>query len=322
MITVKEFDLGQEDLIANVHNIAFRKWRHEFGPELGDEFGYKPLSPSEILEWTEKSKAHLLVAEINGKIVGYAHLRLKETKGHNTTIFEGEIVPTGPSMGQSRLAVLPEYRRMGVATTLVKQAEGLFKGMDADFFVAYALSSNVPSSQLFGKLEFKHEPLYWYKPYSTLVPLYADGVYAELDLNNPIKKPKLNPYISVREASIGDLEALVRIWRRPWNIVPAERVKDWLREMEILLVAEYKGEVVGAMGCYSNGELSIAGVVPEYRRRGIGSSLLYHLLIRMKKAYTKAVAYTGLPFSDALKLYWRFGFTEKDRKIHFFRAFS
>ena len=321
MIAVREFNLGEEDVVASIHNIAFRKWRKEFGYELADEFGYGSVNSNEILKWTSEAKAHLLIAERDGKIVGYAHIRLKETKGQSIVILEGEIVPMGPSMGQSRLAVLPKYRRTGVATALVKQAEGLFKAMDADFFVAYALSSNEPSCQLFKKLEFQRDPLYWYKPYSTLVPLYADGVYTELDLNKPLNRPKLNPHVSVREASIDDLEVLVKIWRRSFGVLRAGRAIDWLREMEVLLIAEHKGEAVGAMGCYSSGELSIPGVLPEYRRRGVGSTLFYHLLVRMKRTHTKAVAYTGLPFTDALRMYWRFGFNEKNRKIHFFKRF-
>ena len=316
MITVREFDTGDENLVSQIHNVAFQEWRNKFG----HEYGYGPIYHHDVLEWARKLNSHLLVAEHNGEITGYVHLGLKETEGQDIRISEGEIVPTGPSMGQSRLAVLPEYRRMGVATALVERGEELFRSINTDFVVAYACSSNIPGCLLFRKLGFRSEPQYWHEPFSTVVPLYADGVYAELDLDKPIMKPKPNPHISVRDASMEDIEELDRIFGLPWRIIPATRAKEWLTEMEIALVAERKDEIVGAMGCYSNGGLSIPGVVPEHRNKGIGSTLLYHLLIRMKKTHAKAVAYTGLPFSYALKMHWRFGFTEKDRKIHFFKV--
>jgi len=61
---------------------------------------------------------------------------------------------------------------------------------------------------------------------------------------------------------------------------------------------------------FSNtGVLGIPGVLPEHRKKGIGTTLFFHLLERMQlKGHSKAAADTGIMLQDTTKMYHCLGF--------------
>ena len=59
---------------------------------------------------------------------------------------------------------------------------------------------------------------------------------------------------------------------------------------------------------YRNHGLDLPGVIPKYRKKGIGYTLFFHLLKSMqRKGYPKAIADTGINRKDATRMYNRFG---------------
>ncbi|MHA1408280.1 MAG: GNAT family N-acetyltransferase [Candidatus Heimdallarchaeaceae archaeon] len=90
-----------------------------------------------------------------------------------------------------------------------------------------------------------------------------------------------------------------------------EQIKKWFKAgwAAKTLVAEYRGKVVGCMEYTALGVIGIPGILPEYQKQGIGSTLFYQLLQNMKKeGYKKAVADTGyVPYTEgAIRMYKRF----------------
>ncbi|MHA2231198.1 MAG: GNAT family N-acetyltransferase [Candidatus Hodarchaeales archaeon] len=58
----------------------------------------------------------------------------------------------------NRLAVLPEYRRQGIATRLLKKAEEFFLSAGIEIFTTLIESDNVTSTQFFEKAGYKMLP--------------------------------------------------------------------------------------------------------------------------------------------------------------------
>ena len=79
---------------------------------------------------------------------------------------------------------------------------------------------------------------------------------------------------------------------------------------ETILIAEYRGEVVGVMDFNKNSNrIGIPGILPRYRKKGIGYTIFYNLLENMREmGLSKAIADTGIILSDAIKMYNQFNF--------------
>ncbi|MBA7513724.1 hypothetical protein ES705_05742 [subsurface metagenome] len=99
-----------------------------------------------------------------------------------------------------------------------------------------------------------------------------------------------------------------------WGSNPTmEQIIGWYKEGrgEITLVAEFEGKVVGCMEYTSVGAIGIPGVLPQYRKKGIGSTLFYNLLKSMKEnGLPKALADSGYvsELRKAIRMYKRFNF--------------
>lgn len=79
-------------------------------------YDYPPEQTKEKIKALSTNQHHLiLVAELRGRIAGYIHLN-----DYDTLYF-------GPMKNVLCLAVLPEYRRQGIAGALLKKAESLSK---------------------------------------------------------------------------------------------------------------------------------------------------------------------------------------------------
>lgn len=63
----------------------------------------------------------------------------------------------------NRLAVLPEYRRRGVALRLVRAAERALRGRGMEIFAALIEEDNVASQTLFRKLGYDPQSILYYR---------------------------------------------------------------------------------------------------------------------------------------------------------------
>lgn len=146
-----------------------------------------------------------------------------------------------------------------------------------------------------------------------------DSVLARINLKQPFPIISLNPKVKVRSFTEHDLPAIKEISINAkhivWDKYPSidKFIEWWYLEGrgEVTLLAEFEGKVVGFMEYTSAGAIGIAGVLPQYRRKGIGSTLFYHLLESMKeRGLSKGLADSGyVPWTeDARKMYTRFNF--------------
>lgn len=248
--------------------------------------------------------------------MGYIHCSQWVEKMDNEIV--GLYFPeTVEERGQSKIAVVPSFRKKGIAKVLVEHAIEYYKKVGAEIAIALAYNDNTLASQFLIKLGFKHERYHYYDKYSKTEPFEMDAVLATFDLTQTLPNITLNPEVNVRTIAEKDLPAIKDFFKdRPQygvNLSNIERVLNWYKEGwgEVTLVAEFRGKVVGLMEYNSVGVVGIPGVLPEYRRKGIGSTLFYHLLKSMKeKGLSKALADSGYVSwtENARKMYKRFNF--------------
>ncbi len=317
-VNVRSFVDGDERDVAFVHNAAFREWVES----LGGEYDYHYVTSEEVSAWIKGSYASqecLWIAEMNDRAVGYAHCCLNEVHARRD-FKELLFVPTSREMGQSRIAVIPQCRRQGIATALVQKCLEHFESMGANLTVAITYSDNKVANKLLHGLGFVHHELFYYQPYSDENLWRHDTIYAELDLSQPVKPPqRLNQNVIVRKAKEEDAKPIASIFRKsaPWTPFGPDASTDQILQHylksespDIILVAEYEEEIVGVMDFNSNNNrLGIPGVLPEYRKKGIGYTLFYYLLERMREeGLSKAIADTGFILSNAIRMYNQFNF--------------
>ncbi|UCG36076.1 MAG: GNAT family N-acetyltransferase [Candidatus Bathyarchaeota archaeon] len=315
-VIVRSVVSGDEDDVASIHNVAFGEWVET----LGDEYDYQYISPRDVAAWIKERRDRqecLWIAETNDTAVGYVHCSLNDIHSKKN-LKELVLVPTSWDMGQSKIAVIPRYRRQAIASALVWKCVKHFKRAGANLALAVAYNDNKAASKLLQGLGFVHHERFYHRPYSDKRPWRHDTVYAELNLSQPVTSPqRLNLHVTVRCAREEDAKRVAEIFRKsaPWtpfgpNVSTDQILQHYLKgkSHETILVAEYKGEIAGVMDFNSkNSRLGILGVAPEYRKKGIGYTLFYHLLEHMRrKGLPKAIADTGIVLSDAIRMYKRF----------------
>ena len=316
-IKVNSFNFGQEELVCQIHNIAFNDWIER----LGSLYAYHKIEPKEVFMWSQEPSKSIWLAYVNGDPAGYVCCQLNQQQGNNTIknlLYE----ETKESLGQSKIAVLPKYRRRGVAKALLILTMEHYKSLDAETAMVISYSDNIAASALMSSLGFEHRDFYYYTPYSDEEPYIQDAVLAELDLSRPLKPVRLNPDVMIRRLQEEDLAAMRKIFSecRPdvFGSAPsAQQVYEWYTGQwaEISLIAEYNKEVVGCMEFTASGVIGIPGVLPSYQNQGIGSTLFYSLLKTMQDmGKAKALADTGIIMQDAIKMYERFGFNTSRRQ--------
>lgn len=301
-----------EDLCV-VHNSVFKSYIKEFGLL----YGYKLLTPSDIYHWIKNLESKIWITYVDNKPVGYIHCSL-EVKKKDNKITVLHFVATVEGRSQSKIAVIPSFRKKGVAKALVRHAIEYYKKFGAEIAIAEAYNDNILASQFFKKLGFKHNKYQYFDKYSKTEPAEVDSVLATFDLTQSLPIITLNQEVNVRVISKDDLPAIGDIFgkARPdmWGSNPTmKQIKGWYKEGwgEVTLVAEFEGEVVGCMEYNSTGAIGIPGVLPQYRRKGIGSTLFYHLLKTMKeRGLLKALSDSGyMPERrEAIRMYKRFNF--------------
>jgi|APLak6261678124_1056121.scaffolds.fasta_scaffold03865_3 ribosomal protein S18 acetylase RimI-like enzyme len=105
------------------------------------------------------------------------------------------------------------------------------------------------------------------------------------------------------------------------DLILARYVEGWGRIGDIGVIAEYENKQVGAAWCRlfpkeapgwgwideKTPEISVA-VLPEFRQKGIGTSVLRHLL-EITDENNKMISLAVRSTNPALRLYLRFGFS-------------
>lgn len=296
-IEIRLFRSGEEELVVRIRNSGFGEWIET----LGSEYGERYLTPQDVSSWIKKGftpKSTLWIAELDGVPVGYARCGRKG----NHILYLPADWGYGDT-GQSEITVMPEYRRRGVEKVLIQRTLEYFRSQGADAASVRVYSDNEAASAVLNSLGFVR---------------YETDIYAELDLRKPLRHVVLNQKVKVRQVGEENVDALYEIFTKsPVDYGPISRpwIISWLKkpfrsiDCDTALVAEYEGRIVGLMAFLVNHTLDIPGVLPEYRRRGIGSTLFYHLLRRMQeKGYPKAIVGTSLRHEAAIRMYQRFGF--------------
>jgi ribosomal protein S18 acetylase RimI-like enzyme len=313
-IQVMPFEQGMEDEVVAIHNQAFEEWRR-----LGRAYQYHQVTSQDIADWLKEDD--LWVAYVESEPAGYVLCGVEGEKGRTT--FDYFLYRnTHKDMGQAKIAVVLCYRRKGVATALLNTTLHYFSEQGLEIAVAFTYSDNHAATGLLSKLGFIHKDKYYLNRFSSEHPFVFDSVYAELDLTRSLVEIPLNSAVIARSPCESDLEVMIRVFGEcsPWVYGPypdPRKVLAWLRKPwgEVTLVAEFNGKPVGAMEFSKQGLLGIPGVLPEYRPIGVGTTLFYRLLEKMKnQGYRKAVIDTGVTQREPIRMYERFGFDTSRRQ--------
>ena len=309
-ISIISYEDDKAEDVCVVHNLAFKSYIEDFGML----YGYRKLNPNDIQNWVKEQESNIWLAYVNNEPVGYVHCSIevyKKSKEFMTFYF----VETMEGRGQSKIAVIPSFRKKGIASALVKHAIEYYKKISAEIAVVFIYNNNDLAPHLLAELGFKHKRFHYYEKYSKTEPIEVDNLIATFDLQQSLPKITLNPEVKIRILSKDDLPVIkeIRATARPGDKTTIEQIREWYKEGwgEVTLVAEYEGNVVGCMEFNSVGVINILGVLPQYRSEGIGTTLFYHLLKTMKeRGLSKAVADSMyLPWTEhARKMYKRFNF--------------
>lgn len=308
-IEISEYSDGQEEIIVQIHNQAFQPWIEN----LGSLYSYRYIESNDVKEWYNEKNSKILIAYFNGEPVAYIHFKIEIITGLSN-FTQMVVIETEESLGQSKLAVLPRFQNKNIGTELVNFATNYFPDIDTILILAY--NDNEAMNRIMEKLDFEHKKLLFYKKYSDKKPYANDSVLATIDLREDLPNIKLNSEVTVRSIETKDYQKMREIYgsTRPdvFGENPTiENIYEWIESGwgEMTLIAEIKDEVVGCMEFSKEGVIGIPGVLPEYQKKGIGSTLFYHLLKTMKDlGYSKALADTGYQLEEAIKMYKRFNF--------------
>ncbi len=311
-IKIKQAEKGQESIICELHNNSFSYWIEN----LGILYGYKYLENKDVENWLLNERSFVLTAYDNEQPVGYVHCQIEDIVGDKKTIRNLVFCETKESLGQSKIGVLLKNRRKKVAQKLIEKALEKSKQFKADTALFLAYNQNLPVRGLLSNLGFNHKQMYYFDPFSKVKPYVQDSVLAEFDLSQELLNIKLNQDVVIRKICLEDLSSMQRIFgeSRPdvFGSNPTHtQVREWYQSAwgEVILIAEIEEKVVGCMEFTSLGVIGIPGVLHEYRKQGIGSTLFYHLLLKMKNSgKEKALADTGFELRDAIDLYKKFNF--------------
>ena len=311
-IKIKQIEKGQESIVCEIHNNSFSYWIEN----LGILYGYKYLENKDVENWLLNERSFVLIAYDNEEPVGYVHYQIEDIVGDKKTVRNLVFCETKESLGQSKIGVLSANRRKKIASKLVQKALEESKHFESYTALFLAYNQNLPVAGLLTNLGFSHKKLYYFESFSKVKPYVQDAVLAEFDLSQELPNIKLNQDVVIRKISIEDLSSLQGIFgeSRPdvFGSNPTyDQVREWYQSAwgEVTLIAEFKEQVVGCMEFTSLGVIGIPGVLLEYRKQGIGSTLFYHILLEMKNSgKEKALADTGYILQDAINLYKKFNF--------------
>ena len=257
-------------------------WLHIMNESLKACPSYEPRALDDFLAWKKSrhfDEKGLFFAQFGERLVGTIAARPLKYPGQK----KGRI---------TNLAVLPSHRRKGVGSTLLKAGLNYLKGIGME--EAEAWSWNSPAFLDFYEKhgfqpERKHLAICW-------------------DLTKPLLKLTVNKEVEVKKASLADIELLGELgsraylpywdwWYEEQGLTDAEkagaywrgRVKNEIESGYAYFIAYTDEKPVG----FSAAQIDRKGVkigtlwagvavLPEYRRKRIGSRLLREALTFLK----------------------------------------
>ncbi len=302
---------GEESDIARLYNLGFSRLIEELDPV----YGWKQVQTDDVMHWSSGGKSQVWVAGFDDSIVGYAQTTHVTESGLN----EVEVQWISPCVkwdfSQGNLVVHPDHRGRGVATSILTAVIEDSRAKGYDLLHALTFSDNVEGEGLLRKLGFQRHDVLVYPRFSTTQPIGNSSIYVSRDLTKPLPSVSVPEDMEIRAARPSDAEDVSKIhranvwwnresWSEEWNL---KYVRGEMGHR--VLVAEADGRVIGAMDYFDRGTIGIAGVLPEFRRRGIGSALFLRLLEVMRdKGISRAFADSGLTQREAISMYHRFEF--------------
>ena len=307
---IRPYRKGDESEVAVVYNSAFRE-AIESLPEI---YQCKEVTAEDVLTWTNED-TEIWTAELDDRIVGFAQVRLEMEHGKREIPVLQIISPRMWTLEQSNIAVHLDYQRKGVGTTLIQEIIEEYKDT-AEFVIVLTFSDNLAAERFFEKNGFAKHDVYYFRDFSEEKPFMNSSFYETLDLNDLKAPANLNPNIIFRRATLDDVEVVTEIHRQNvWWSEYSNSIK-WNKEFiegkfgHTVFVAELENEVVGSIDYCKDERVGIAGVLPHLTGKGIGSTMFYEILLKMKEAgYKFAFMDSGMTQVDAIKMYERFGFT-------------
>ncbi len=109
-ILIITYEEDKTEDVCFIHNSAFMSYIEEFGIL----YGYRNLSPNEIGSWIKDPQSKIWLAYVDNEPVGYVHCSQRTEKKDNE-ILTMWFVETFEELGQSKLAVIPSFRKKGIA---------------------------------------------------------------------------------------------------------------------------------------------------------------------------------------------------------------
>ena len=136
----------EEDLSRIVELISrLKRLNNEFDPLLKPIDNLEEEVEEYVRELLSDSRSLVLVVDVGGKVEGVLTSRIIDRRFYEPRLV-GQI---------SDIYVMPEYRRLGVGSTLISHAERELKSMGAEIIVAEFPVKNVIAEGFYKKLGFR-----------------------------------------------------------------------------------------------------------------------------------------------------------------------
>ncbi|MFL6075040.1 MAG: mycothiol synthase [Mycobacteriales bacterium] len=272
-----------------------------------DADGVSPLSEHVLLHLRHGGdvEARHLLARVDGRLVGYAHLDV-------TDLVEGS---------SAEMAVHPGYRRHGLGRALL---ENLLADTPDGRLRLWAHGEHPGAVALAAAYGFRRSRVLWQMRRS----LYA-----------PVPRSEYPPDVTVRPFRVGtDEERWLAVNNRAfarhpdqgrWTVadVRAREAEPWFDPAGFFL-AEREGELVGfhwtkvhGAGDHEHepiGEVYVVGVDPSAQGTGLGTALVLTGLLHLRAAgLAEVMLYVDESNRGAVRVYEKLGFTHWDTDVTF-----
>lgn len=309
--------------LVEVHNLGFADHVYRYGRFSG----MRRLSIGDIEDWRRDplfDPRGLLKAQVKGAIVGYCYAKVREEANENGEFYTaGHLEKMGDSC--SLLCVAPSWRKKGIGSLLLADAEEFLRSEGMRFIVAWVYKSDRSARRFLGRVGYKHQRRFFVEDFSKVLPLNADVEFWRKDLTKELLPTgmKLSAEYSVRPCRSGDEVHFADIYNHVWGpygrrVMSADRAKAMIRNQRVeqVFFAELDGKPVGCSEVDKDGRVNLVGVIPKYQRRGIGTVLLSKTLEYPKrKGHKASYMGTGVPLRGALALYRKLGY-EKVEELY------
>ena len=320
-ISVAPVQQWEDSQIVEVHNLSFKDHISRYS----QISGLRNICADDVKDWRKMKffdPKGLLKAETE-EVVGYCFVKLDQVLNDKGEVFFGGYLK---NMGDScsLICVLPSWRRKSIGSALLENTELFIRSKGLEFIVAWAYQSDVIAQEFLGKAGYKHHEKFFVREFSQVLPLNADVEFWKKDLTKSIlpRDVGMSQGYSVRKHGRGDEANYAKVHNSVWGqygqtIAPedAERVLSDPQRDQILFI-ETKGEVVGSAYFDLDGGVHLTGVIPEHRRKDVGTLLLAKTFECMQsRGYKAAYMSTSVVLRGALALHKKLQCTCVDKLL-------